>query len=159
MTDRLPDEFDAVDVENVEIEIVGFDEDASIPVLPGHWRAEGRKTGVRDALRAILPALDSLETCYREAPDRESLEQGVRVALREIWDVFRPYGLERIEGEHVAFDPHVHEALDVTPTDRVPPNTVLQVLRVGYMLGGELVRPALVRVSGPARAGRRGGQR
>jgi len=159
VTDRLPDEFDAVDVENVEIEIVGFDEDASIPVLPGHWRAEGRKTGVRDALRAILPALDSLETCYREAPDRESLEQGVRVALREIWDVFRPYGLERIEGEHVAFDPHVHEALDVTPTDRVPPNTVLQVLRVGYTLGGELVRPALVRVSGPARAVRGGGRR
>ena len=159
MTDLRPEEFAANGGAEIEIEIVGFDEDAAVPVLPGHWRAEGQKTGVRDALRAILPALDSLETCYRAAPDHESLEHGVRVALREIWDVFRPYGLERIEGDHVAFDPHVHEALDMTPTDLVPPNTVLEVLRVGYLLGGELVRPALVRVSGPGRAGHSTGQK
>lgn len=110
-------------------------------------REESHREGIRASLRALLPALDSLEACYREAPDRDSLRQGVRMALRAMWDVFREHDLERIEGDGVPFDPRFHEAAQVTPSDRVPPGTVLEVLRVGYTLSGELVRPAMVRVS------------
>jgi len=110
-------------------------------------REESYRDGIRASLRQILPALDSLESCYREATDQESLQQGVRMALRELWDVFRAHELERIEGDGSAFDPGLHEAVQVTASDRVPPGTVLEVMRVGYTLGGELVRPAMVRVS------------
>lgn len=110
-------------------------------------REESYRDGIRASLRQILPALDSLESCYREATDQESLQQGVRMALRELWDVFRAHELERIEGDGIAFDPGLHEAVQVTASDRVPPGTVLEVMRVGYTLGGELVRPAMVRVS------------
>lgn len=110
-------------------------------------RGESHREGIRASLRSLLPALDSLESCYREAPDRDSLRQGVRMALRAMWDVFRAHDLERIEGDGVQFDPRFHEAAQVTTTDRVPPGTVLEVLRVGYTLGGELVRPAMVRVA------------
>ncbi len=113
-------------------------------------RREIEDGAARQLLRALLPPLDALESCVRERPDFATLEVGVRMALRGLWDVFRPYNLERIEGDGVPFDPRLHEAAEVTPSDRVPVNTVLETLRVGYLLRGELVRPALVRVSAPA---------
>lgn len=110
-------------------------------------REESHRDGIRATLRQLLPALDSLESCYREAADQQSLQQGVRMALREMWDVFRAHELERIEGDGTAFNPRFHEAVQVTESARVPSGTVLEVLRVGYTLAGELVRPAMVRVA------------
>jgi len=149
------------------LEIVGYDEPEERPQPPGpqepsaggtgklsevvvrlsRAREEGRLAGMRELLKGVLPALDALESCVREKPDAATLEHAVRLALRQIWDVFRQHELERIEGSGVPFDPSVHEAAQITSTERVPPNTVLEVMRVGYALGGALVRPALVRVS------------
>ena len=119
---------------------------------PAEMRARGRQEAELGLLRELLPALDDLEQCVRARPEPQQLEEGVKLALRGLWDVFRRRELERIEGEGRPFDPAIHEAVAVTPTDRVAPNTVIEVLRVGYRLGEELVRPALVRVSGEAPA-------
>lgn len=110
-------------------------------------RQIGKRDGARSVLRELLEPLDALENCIREAPDEESMKSGIRLALRQLWDVFRHHELERIEGDKLPFDPRLHEAAETVETDRVPHNTVIAVLRVGYRLGGELVRPALVRVS------------
>lgn len=149
------------------LEIVGLDENLNVieeqaatratppveppppPIPPTVLREEGRRTGWRQALVAMLPALDALEDCIRRDPDPEQLDAAIRLALRGLWDVYRRHGLERIEGTGFAFDPSVHEAAIVTATDRVPEGQVLETLRTGYLLGGEMVRPALVRVSVP----------
>lgn len=159
------EEGDAVEI----LEIVGLDEDLNQivdepkappssrssrlsppvePVIPpAVLREEGRRLGWRQALVSLLPALDALEDAFRRNSDRESMESAVRLSLRGLWDVYRGQGLERIEGTGVPFDPRVHEAALVTATDRVPEGIVLEVLRVGYLLRDEMVRPALVRVS------------
>ena len=156
-----------VDEHEIEIlEIVGVDEDLLKPhdeasgkrPAPGAAEAEirgrmllerGRHEGRGEILRELLPELDSLERCIREAPDDATRAEGVRLALRGLWDIFRRHELERIEGDGMPFDPAIHEAVDTKATDRVPPGTVLNVVRVGYMLGKQLVRPAMVRVSVP----------
>lgn len=119
----------------------------------GRIRAAATRDATLAVLRELLEPLDALESCIRDEPDHESLRGAVRMALRDLWDVFRRHELERIEGDLVEFDPAVHDAVEVVPTDRVPQGTVLKVLRVGYTLGGELVRPAMVRVAGPPRDG------
>ncbi len=141
------------------LEIVGLDEaDASTEAGPEspqpdrflehvHLRRAGHRDGVRAVLRELLPALDDLEQCVRQQPDAQTLDQGVRLALRALLNAFRHYELERIEGDGMPFDPRYHEASVVTETDRVPPGTVLETLRAGYLLAGDLVRPAMVRVS------------
>ena len=134
------------------LEIVGLDETerpAARTPSRGALLDEGRRDGMRQVLRELLNPLDDLERCVRQRPDAATLEEGVRLALRHLWDVFRRHQLERIEGEGMDFDPGIHEAAVVTASDRVAPGIVLETLRVGYRLGGELVRPALVRVSGP----------
>ena len=156
-----------VDEHEIEIlEVVGVDDDllnpkeeraggrktpaAAVPepALRARMLLErGRKEGRGDILKELLPELDSLEKCIREARDDESRAEGVRLALRGFWDVFRRHDLERIEGDGLPFDPAIHEAVDTLESDRVPPGTVLKVIRVGYLLGEQLVRPAMVRVS------------
>ncbi len=120
---------------------------APLAPTPHAERMRAKREAAADLLKQLLPSLDALELCVREDPDPAQLEQGVRMALRGLWNVFRPFELERIEGHGMVFDPRMHEAAVITPSDRVPVNTVLETLRVGYTLGGELVRPALVRVS------------
>jgi molecular chaperone GrpE len=142
------------------LEIVGFVEDEPGPAereqesvrLPSRLsdaREDGRMAGLRQVLRELLPALDDLESSVRKAADLGTVREGVRLGLRQLMDVFRVHDLERIEGTGIRFNPQVHDAVAVSQTDRVEPNLVVEVLRVGYMLGGELVRPALVRVSAP----------
>ena len=45
------------------------------------------------------------------------------------------------------FDPRFHEALLRTETDDHPPDTVIRVMRAGYKLGDDVLRPALVEVA------------
>jgi molecular chaperone GrpE len=130
------------------------------PAAPQQRRTDAERSAARRLLREILAPLDALESCVRERHDLATLEDAVRVTLRAVWDAFRPYNLERVKGSGMPFDPRVHEAAEVTPSTRVPPNTVLETLRAGYLLENELVRPALVRVSveAPSGAGNDGGE-
>ncbi|GAB4375533.1 MAG: hypothetical protein Kow0062_14680 [Acidobacteriota bacterium] len=127
-------------------------------VQVGRIRAAATRDATLAVLRDLLEPLDALEACVRNELDEQGLRQAVRMALRDLWDVFRQHDLERIEGNGVEFDPAIHDAVEIVPTDRVPQGTVLKVLRVGYRLGGELVRPAMVRVAGPDRRGSAGGR-
>jgi molecular chaperone GrpE len=56
-------------------------------------------------------------------------------------------GVEEIPAEG-AFDPHVHEALAVTPgPPDVAGGTVIEVVQPGYRLGEVVIRPARVVVA------------
>jgi len=46
-----------------------------------------------------------------------------------------------------SFNPAIHEAVRVEPRDDQPPGTVLEVLRPGYLLGGQLLRAERVVVA------------
>jgi molecular chaperone GrpE len=47
------------------------------------------------------------------------------------------------------FDPNLHEAVATEPTPGVAKDTILEVLRKGYLLNDKLVRAALVKVAVP----------
>jgi molecular chaperone GrpE len=53
--------------------------------------------------------------------------------------VLEPYG--------EPFDPQMHEAITMVPSETVEPNSVIDVLQKGYSLNGRLVRAAMVVVA------------
>lgn len=97
--------------------------------------------GVVDALHNAVEGLKASEHERRVA-------DGLRLVERELLEVLRRHGVERLDAAGKPFDPQLHEAiseLDSYGAER----TVLQVLSPGFTLHGRLVRAARVVVSRP----------
>jgi len=64
--------------------------------------------------------------------------------LVQVMDRFDIVALDPV-GEK--FDPELHQAMSMQPSDEYPLNTVISVMQKGYTLNGRLIRPAMVVVS------------
>ena len=50
------------------------------------------------------------------------------------------------------FDHNLHQALSQTPDDKYPKNSIIKIIRAGYLIEDRLIKPALVMVSaGPTK--------
>jgi molecular chaperone GrpE len=108
---------------------------------------ERRATEIREALvRDWLEVLDSVERALR-MPSDGPLAQGLRAVLDQIEAVLARHGVTRIGAAGERFDPERHEAIDVRVTDEVDDQTVLEVVRSGFVLGDRVLRPAQVVVA------------
>ncbi len=115
---------------------------------------DGKKFGIQSFSKDIIEVADILEKAMECVPETElsndvnphlsTLFQGLNMTKNELQKVFVRNGLERINPLGEIFDPAVHEALFQVPGDK--PGTVGVVSKVGYLLNGRTVRPALVGV-------------
>ena len=94
---------------------------------------------VTDGLEMALAASDSASI--------ESLLEGSRATLKLLGTTMERFGITAIDPEGEPFDPELHEAISVQPSDTVQPGTVLNVVQKGYILNGRLLRPAMVVVA------------
>lgn len=98
----------------------------------------------------LLPVLDSLEKAVEAASGAqgaESIAEGVELSLKLFLSVLEKHGIERIDPTGEPFDPQLHEAMTMVPSDVAEPNSVLDVMQRGYLLNGRLVRAAKVIVA------------
>lgn len=99
-------------------------------------------------VRELLPILDDLERALEAAERHEeaALVDGVKLVEQSLRKALEKEGLVEIETAG-AFDPHVHDALLMRPSDESEPGSVLEVVQRGYRLGDRVVRPARVIVA------------
>jgi molecular chaperone GrpE len=104
----------------------------------------------RDRVSAAwLPVLDHLELAVQHAQaEPATIVAGVRAVLAQALEVLRGLGYQRIEDVGAQFDPAVHEAAQVIEDPAAEPNTVVEVLRSGYVGEQSVLRPAVVAVAG-----------
>ena len=114
-------------------------------------RAEERARAAASLMQEILPVMDNLERALASAPEGDPLREGVVLIHRQLSEALGRAGLEPIAAQGEPFDPLYHDAVAAEPTDACEPNTVLEVIQKGYKLSGRVLRPAIVRVSAPAR--------
>ena len=100
-------------------------------------------------VKELLPILDDLERALVAASEHEEarLEEGVRLVHRALESLLERNGVKEIDTDG-AFDPNVHEALLVQPSE-ADEGSVIDVVQKGYTLGARVVRPARVVVAGP----------
>ena len=110
-----------------------------------HERA--RHEGRRDALLALLPALDTLERALAAGSTDTPFYEGVVATHRLFLDALRDLGVEPVQSEGQPFDPNQHEAVATVNADDVDPGTVTREVRRGWRFGHELLRPAQVVVA------------
>jgi molecular chaperone GrpE len=112
-------------------------------------KREHFRVALMDLARDFLPILDNLERAmaHASAEERKSdFGQGIGLIRRQLMDLWKRHGLEEVDTA-VTFDPNRHEAVATEATNEVPPNSILEVLQKGYVLGDRLVRPAVVKVA------------
>jgi molecular chaperone GrpE len=56
-------------------------------------------------------------------------------------------GMAEIESMNTPFDPNVHDAIGFVTNDLAPENTIVEVVRKGYMLNNKVLRPSSVILS------------
>ncbi|MBI5528312.1 MAG: nucleotide exchange factor GrpE [Deltaproteobacteria bacterium] len=109
-----------------------------------------QKFAAEAILRDLLPVADHVDAAMShmgESPDLATLREGVEITYRGFLDVLRKKGVVPIDSKGMTFDPNIHEAVQMEPSDEVPPSCVVREVRRGYMLHDRLLRPALVVVS------------
>ncbi|HEV2404865.1 MAG TPA: nucleotide exchange factor GrpE [Ktedonobacterales bacterium] len=106
----------------------------------------------RDLLEKVIEVMDNLDRAmqYESSMDQESLNQGLRMVHWQLEEILKTEGLTPVATVGQVFDPHVHEAIESVASPEHPEGTVVEEVRKGYMLGGDMVRPARVKVSSGA---------
>lgn len=101
-------------------------------------------------IRDLLSVVDNLERAIQSAEQNEnaaSLLDGVRMVAQQFAMVLEQHHCKRIEATGAAFDPHLHEAISMQPSDEHPEGSVMDVAQIGYRLHDRVVRPTQVLVS------------
>jgi molecular chaperone GrpE len=107
-----------------------------------------REYALADAIKAMLPALDSFERALRtESASSTDFRSGVELIYKQLQDALARLGVEHVGAVGEKFDPHFQEAIEVVDTSDAKDNHVIEELQRGYKLKNRLLRPALVRVA------------
>ena len=107
-----------------------------------------REYAVFEAVRALLPTLDSLELALKNSRGEKSeLRSGVELTRKQLLDALGKFGVREIPARGEPFDPQYHQAIEMVDTEDAPDHQVLEELQRGYKFKDRLLRAAMVRVA------------
>src|SRR6202011_1708062 len=113
----------------------------------GREQQEFRDYATVDAIKSLLPVLDSFERALQVKAEPGDFRSGVELIYKQLQDALSKLGVRRIPAKGEQFDPHHHEAIELVETADAPDHEVLEELQHGYKLKERLLRPAMVRVA------------
>jgi molecular chaperone GrpE len=88
----------------------------------------------------------ALETIKNGQYD-STLEGGIRGIMTNFESLMKEEGLVEIETLGTPFDPNVHDAIGFVTNELAPDNTIIEVVRKGYILNNKVLRPSSVILS------------
>jgi molecular chaperone GrpE len=107
-----------------------------------------REYALADALRTLLPILDSLDRAVKtNAASLDEYRSGIELIDKQFHDALAKLGVEPLAAQGESFDPNLHQAVQMVDTDEAEDNHVIDELQRGYKLKDRLLRPAMVRVA------------
>ena len=101
-------------------------------------------------IRELLPIVDSLDqalVAVDKQAESNAVITGVHLIHRQLLGLLQKEGVARIPTVGEPFDPHKHEAVaQIDVDDEELDGTVIEEVQVGYMMHGQVLRPAMVKV-------------
>lgn len=100
----------------------------------------------------LLEVVDNLERALQVPlaegdAAQQAVQAGVQLTLKQLLDLLKRHAVEAVDPVGEPFNPDLHQAVSMQPSDSAEPNTVTAVLQKGYTLSGRLLRPAMVVVA------------
>jgi molecular chaperone GrpE len=105
----------------------------------------------RSVLTSFLEVLDNLDRALDAGSHRadDPFVQGVALVRQQFLSTMESLGVARVDPMGEMFDPGRHEAVTTLPmSDGVAEGQVVGVVKPGYLIGDEVLRPAMVAVAG-----------
>lgn len=106
--------------------------------------------GKRAILGELLEVLDNLDRALEAgatATSVDALVEGVRLVRSQFLSRLEGFGIKPIAALHEPFDPQLHEAVTTVPVERDEDDgRIMGVVRPGYRIGDDVLRPAMVAV-------------
>ncbi|HEX4782823.1 MAG TPA: nucleotide exchange factor GrpE [Candidatus Sulfotelmatobacter sp.] len=106
-----------------------------------------RDYAAADAIKALLPVIDSFERALQVKSDLGDFRSGVELIYKQLQDALVKLGVQPIPAKGEPFNPHVHEAIEMVETADAPDHQVIEELQRGYKMKDRLLRPAMVKVA------------
>ena len=107
---------------------------------------DAHKYAVKKFIEELLPVADSMEMGLAAEGDVEQIKEGVALTKKVFDTAMGKFGLEAVEPLGDKFDPELHQAMAMQPSEEYEEGHVSAVMQKGYTLNGRLVRPAMVMV-------------
>ena len=107
------------------------------------------KQGQFNFLTTLLPVLDNLNLAIAASEQDSSFEHllsGVKGTARSFEQALMSVGVEPIQAVGAAFNPELHEAVDMIAVDLENDGKITAEYARGYKFGEKLLRPAKVQV-------------
>src|SRR5208282_6721920 len=98
-----------------------------------------RDYAAADAIRPLLPVLDSFERALQVKSEPGDFRSGVELIYKQLLDALAKMGVRAIPAKGEPFDRHVHEAIEMVETSDVPDHEVLEELQRGYKFKDRLL--------------------
>src|SRR6266567_2341463 len=106
-----------------------------------------RDYAAADAIKPLLPVIDSFERALQVKSDPADFRSGVELIYKQLQDALAKLGVRSIPAKGEPFDPRVHEAIEMVETSDAADHEVLEELQRGYKFKDRLLRPAMVKVA------------
>ena len=108
---------------------------------------EYRDYAAADAIKSLLPVVDSLERALVVKSDAAELRAGVELIYKQLQAALAKLSVHPIVSKGEPFDPRFHEAIEMVETSNAPDHQVIEELQRGYKFKDRLLRPAMVKVA------------
>lgn len=113
---------------------------------------KAHKFALEKFAKDILNTIDNLERALATPANQEDeavkgLFDGVELTLKELLATVARFGVEPVGEVGEAFNPELHQAISMQPTEGMSSNQITVVLQKGYLLNGRVIRPAMVMVA------------
>lgn len=109
---------------------------------------QARLRGQGDLIKGMLDSLDDLDRFAHLDPattDAKTVIDGVAMVEKNLFKALANVGIETIDPVEMPFDPNLHEAVSTIGANSPDEDHIVaQVYQKGYMLNGQLLRPARV---------------
>lgn len=103
-----------------------------------------------DTIAATLAVIDNLERAIKAgetATSAESVNDGVKMILKQFMEILSSLGVESIEAVGTEFDPELHNAVMHVEDETVGESVVVEQLQAGYKIGDRVIRHSMVKVA------------
>ncbi len=109
---------------------------------------ELQQMAAKQLIVELLPIIDNFEMALKNTMHRqqEDFIKGIELIYAQLMGVLEQQGVTAMNTERQQFDLYYHEALLKVPSEK-PENTILEEFQKGFLLYGQVIRHAKVKVS------------